>query len=769
MQNFQVPMPDRFSPSQFMPGLVAWLDRWKYLVFIASLAVFVLGGAGMRHVTYDPDVLVYFNRAMPERVALETIEQRFGRTNEIVFVLRGSSNGSMLDQRRLKAIAWLEQQAGTLPKAMAARSPLSLLPNKQQDIDSTTSNELRQTVADTGFSARSVISEDETVAAVAAIYPRSSQSDIDIDAVTSAAQELQKQFRKRFPDIEILMTGRLMMDRAFLIESQEEIYGYAALQILILALILLITFRSIYAASTLMTMVLIVGPVTIGAVGWLGISLNGISSAASTVLIGLAVATGVHIVLAWQRAMRDGMDKVAAVTAAMTMNAAPVMLSVVTTIVSFLCLNFAASPPFGQLGNVVSFGLVIVLIFSFTLLPAILLILPAGVGHQSLKLASSMGRLGCFVIHRSRALFTTFAIFACISLIGISQIKFDDTFSHYFDERFEVRRATDLFENKLSGTIFIDFSVPVSDKDGPFGRAHLERQQEFSRWLLTRAEFAEATSVNTIAAKLAQQAPQLFDENRLPTRPQTAGALRSVYDEMRSEGLITLLDNSEKHSRINVVLHSVSSAETLAFTRDAKEQAEAIFGGPVVATGLPILSAQLSIDSTHTMFVSMVIALMGVSLLILIALRNVRLGLISLLPNILPAVAAIGIWGLFVGEVSFAATVVGALTFGIVVDDTVHMLMKYQAARRDGLDPQGAIQETIRSVGVAVVVTSVALAFSFAAFTLSGFLVNQHLGWLTGLTLIMALIADLFFLPPLILQMEKNQQAARSPRPARVS
>jgi hypothetical protein len=138
-----------------------------------------------------------------------------------------------------------------------------------------------------------------------------------------------------------------------------------------------------------------------------------------------------------------------------------------------------------------------------------------------------------------------------------------------------------------------------------------------------------------------------------------------------------------------------------------------------------------------------------------LALKNIKLGLISLLPNILPAVAAMGIWGFFVGEVSFAATVVGALTFGIVVDDTVHLLMKYQAARERGLGPQLAIHETMRTVGVSVVVTSVALTLSFAVFTFSGFLVNQHLGWLTALTLIAALIADLLFLPPLILYAEK--------------
>ncbi len=761
-------MFDQFSVARLMPSLVAWLERWKYLVFIAAAAITFLGAAGMRHVIHDPDVLVYFSRAMPERQDLDTIETRFGRTNEIVFVLRDTERQPMLTGQRLEAIAWLHARAGRLPKAIAVRSPLSIASNGAKPLNTPESSVLRSAIAEAGYSARSVLSEDETVAAVAIVYPRSSQVDIDIDAVSSAARTLQQDFRQRFGDIEILATGRLMMDRAFLIDSQDEIYGYAALQVSVLALILLITFRSFYASTTLMILVLIVGPATIGSVGWAGISLNGISSAAATVLIGLTVATGVHIVLAWQRAMADGMDRIGAVTAALTVNAAPVTLSIVTTILSFLCLNFAASPPFGQLGNVVSFGLVIVLILSFTLLPALLLILPPNAGHESLKLGPLMGRLASFVIRRSRAMMTAFILCIAGSVAGIAQITFDDTFSHYFDERFEVRRATDLFEEKLSGTIFIDFSVPVVDVGGPFGRAHLERLDRFLSWLRTRPEFAEAVSLGTVALRLAGQVPGMLDERGFPENVSGQEALRAAYNQMREDGLIGLVDPAEQHARINIVLKGVSSAQTLAFTRDAKDQAAAIFGAPVIATGLPILSAQLSIDSTRTMFFSMLVALIGVSLLILLALRNVRLGVISLLPNILPAVAAMGVWGLFVGEVSFAATIVGALTFGIVVDDTVHLMMKYQAARREGLAPQRAIEETIRSVGVAVVVTSLALALSFAVFAFSGFLINQHLGLLTGLTLIIAVIADLFFLPPLILQAEKDRVAAEARRPARV-
>ncbi|MBX2806337.1 MAG: MMPL family transporter [Hyphomicrobiales bacterium] len=748
-------MFERTHIEKQIPALINWVDHHKLIIFIASAMLFIFGGRAMEHVKFDADVLVYFDHSMPERQALERMEAQFGRTNEIVYVLHGRYDGSMLERRRLDAIAWLQDRAESLPDAMATRSPLDLIPNGRANHGETQIEPLKAAIAKAGYSARSFISEDETVAAVAVIYPRSSQSDIDLEKVTTAARTLEAEFRERYPYLEIMMTGRLMMDRAFVLDSQDEIYGYALLQIGILALILLVAFRSLLAMFTLMAVVMISGPITMGTVGLMGFPLNGISSAASTVLLGLAVATGVHIIVAWQRALKDGLGRVEAVTRAMTVNAAPVTLSVVTTILSFLCLNFAASPPFGQLGNVVSLGLVFVFILCFTLLPALLLIIPAARAHETLGLAAVMRRLGCIVVRKSKALFVLLTVSAGTSVAGLAQITFDDTFSHYFDERFEVRRATDLFEEKLSGTIFVDFSIPVTTEGGPFGADHLGKLRRFSYWLAARPEFAETTSLNSVVGRLSSQNPALVNQQGLPASAKAEKTLESLYRAMLDDGLINLVDPAGRHSRVNVVLRGVSSADTMQFTKDAKERAEAIFGAPVDATGLPLLSAQLSIDSTHTMLISMFVALVGVSLLMFLALQNMKLGLISLLPNVLPAAAAMGVWGFFVGEVSFAATVVGALTFGIVVDDTVHLLMKYQAARDRGLGPQLAIHETMRSVGVAVVVTSVALTLSFAVFTFSGFLVNQHLGWLTALTLVAALIADLLFLPPLLLHAEK--------------
>ena len=139
----------------------------------------------------------------------------------------------------------------------------------------------------------------------------------------------------------------------------------------------------------------------------------------------------------------------------------------------------------------------------------------------------------------------------------------------------------------------------------------------------------------------------------------------------------------------------------------------------------------------------------------MIALRRVSLGRVSLVPNQLPLLMAFGIWISFIGEVSFAATVTAALTFGLVVDDTVHILVKYRALRTRGQEPNRAFVSSFRSVGIAVFLTPVDIGTGFAAFALSGFFVNQHFGLLSALTLGAALLVNLLFLPPLLLWVDK--------------
>jgi len=153
-----------------------------------------------------------------------------------------------------------------------------------------------------------------------------------------------------------------------------------------------------------------------------------------------------------------------------------------------------------------------------------------------------------------------------------------------------------------------------------------------------------------------------------------------------------------------------------------------------------------------------VIAMAIISLILIIALKSIPIGLLSLIPNFVPAAMSFGLWGYLIGHVGVAASVVTAVTFGIVVDDTIHFLSKYLRARRERkLNPQEAVRFAFSSVGHALWTTTAVLAAGFIVLSTSGFEVNWSLGLLTAMTIVIALAADFFFLPPLLMKLDRSK------------
>ena len=707
--------PDRWDRA------VAWIDAHRRALLAALAALLVLGVVGTLRVGYEPDVLVYFDPANADRRAFQTVEDRFGRDNEIVFLLRGAP-GLAVSPGGLDAIAALTAQASNIPGVTAVTSILDLVPDPSL---------VPAAVEAAGEAVRPLVSADAGLASVAATVRRSTMGDADVEGLAAAARAARERVPLP-PGADVLLTGRIIIDDAFRTAGGSEMNAQVGLQVVVIALVLLVALRSVALAAALMGLAMLATVVTLGLLGWAGATLNGVSSATPAVLLGIGIATGVHVAMAWQEALRDAPAAIArgasrtairrdAVARAMRENARPVALSVLTTLVSFLALNLAASPPFRQLGNAVALGLVVMLAVVLVALPLALLALPESRGEGRAPLERAMAALGRWTVRGRTGLLALAVLVTALSLAGTARLTFDDVFSHYFDERYEIRRATDLFEERLAGTTQIYLSMPL---DGPDARG---RVRDLSEWL----------------------------------RGQPSVSVVTGPDEDPDASL----DAAGENARIEVVLRGVSSADTLAFAGGVEERAVAAFGDGVIVTGLPILSARLSIESARTMLVATAIALVVVSAILLWTLRSVRLGLVSLVPNLLPMLAAFGAWGVLVGEVSFAATTVAALTFGIVVDDTVHFLVKYARAREAGRSPAEAVVHTMRRVGLALVVTTLAIGAGFATFALSGFLVNRHFGALSALTLGAALLADLMLLPPLLLLADRERR--RSGRRAR--
>ena len=165
--------------------------------------------------------------------------------------------------------------------------------------------------------------------------------------------------------------------------------------------------------------------------------------------------------------------------------------------------------------------------------------------------------------------------------------------------------------------------------------------------------------------------------------------------------------------------------------------------------------AYLGRRNIRAMLFGTTVALVGISLVLIAALRSWRLGLASLVPNLVPGAMGFGIWGLAVGEVGLSLSVVTSMTLGIVVDDTVHFLSKYRRARSElGRSPPDAVRYAFVTVGRALLTTSLVLVAGFLVLSLSSFELNAGMGLLTALVIALALVADFFLLPPLLMRVE---------------
>jgi predicted RND superfamily exporter protein len=167
--------------------------------------------------------------------------------------------------------------------------------------------------------------------------------------------------------------------------------------------------------------------------------------------------------------------------------------------------------------------------------------------------------------------------------------------------------------------------------------------------------------------------------------------------------------------------------------------------------------AHISERNIKGMLKSTALALALITVVLIVAVRSFKFGIFSLIPNIIPAIMTFGLWGLMVGNVNMAVSYIAAMSLGIVVDDTVHFLSKYLRARREmGLSPEAAIQYTFQTVGMALFTTSIILSAGFTVRFFSGFAVIAVMGILMAIAFVFALLADFFFLPVLLLCIDKQ-------------
>jgi hypothetical protein len=444
-------------------------------------------------------------------------------------------------------------------------------------------------------------------------------------------------------------------------------------------------------------------------------------------------------------------------------NMQPVFLTTITTAIGFLSMNFSDAPPFRDLGNIVAMGVVVAYLLSITFLPAMMMILPVKEQVMDTRTSKLMVHLADFVITRRKSLLVIMGLIIIMLISFVPKNELNDEFTKYFSNEIEFRRDSDFTSDNLSGLYLIDYSLESGEEGGVSNPEFLSRLENFANWFRDQPEVIHVNVITDIFKRLNRNLHADREEwYKLPDERNLAAQYLLLYEMSLPYGLDlnNQINVDKSATRMTVMLYNISTSNVIALENRAQQWLsenvpEAMRNDGASPT---LMFSHIGFRNIRAMLLGTTIALVLISIILIFALRSLRIGLISLVPNLIPAAMAFGLWGVMVGQVGLALSVVTGMTLGIVVDDTVHFLSKYLRARREkGLDAPDAVRYAFSTVGLALVATSVVLALGFLVLTNSAFTLNADMGLMTAITIIFALIADFLLLPALLMTLDKKE------------
>ena len=585
------------------------------------------------------------------------------------------------------------------------------------------------------------------------------QSLDEVPQAVEAARALAAEIEAAFP-VKVRLSGMVMLNNAFFEASMQDMSTLVPLMYLVIIVVTFALVRSVSATIGTVLVLMFSAMTAMGLAGYFGIKLTPPSSAAPTIILTLAVADSIHVLISMFDSMRRGSGKHAAIVESLRLNLQPIFLTSVTTAIGFLSMNFSDAPPFHDLGNITAMGVMAAFVFSITFLPALLAIIPVRAPKTEGRLGRGLDRFAGFVTARQRPILWASVAGSLALLAFVPSNELNDDFVGYFDETTSFRQDVDATTEALTGVYQLQYSLPAGDSNGVSDPAFLADAAAFVEWLRAQPEVRHVSSITDTFQRLNKNLhgddPDWY---HLPEDRNLAAQYLLLYELSLPYGLDlnNQLNVDKSSTQVVATLENLTSKEMREIAqRGERWLAENTAEIRSVGVGPAVMFAYISERNIDSMLIGTLVALVLISFLIMVALRSLKIGALSLIPNLLPAGLAFGIWGAMVGEVNMAVSMVTGMTLGIVVDDTVHFLSKYLRARREqGLDAEGAVRYAFSHVGVAIAVTSFILVAGFTVLAQSTFAMNSNMATLTGIAIAMALIADFLLLPTLLLRIDR--------------
>lgn len=753
-----------------------FIIRWRWPVLLLSILAVVLLASGARELTFSTSYRAYFDKDNPYLIAQDQIETAYVKVDNVVIVVQGP-DGDMFTPERLAQIQEITNAAWQMPYVIRVDSltnyqhtradgddlVVSDLVLDTESLDAEDLADIRRVALSEPAVAKRLISADARTAAVVATVQFPPDSADGQPAVAAAARALRTEFLARHPDVRMALTGVVMMSNTFVESAQTDVETlFPAMGILLTAT----TFLFLGSVGGTVAALLLVGfsaAAAMGFGGYMGVQITPGTAVAPIIVLTIAIADSIHILVTLFAEMAGGRGRIEALRESLRINMQPVFLTSVTTAIGFLSLNFSDAPPFREFGNICAAGAIIAWALSVTFLPAAAAILPLRGRRRGYMETFALTWVARLVTAAPGRIVVAMGLLSVLAGLALPRIDVNDKFVELFAKGIEFRDDSDFISENLPGVYFLEYSIGSGEDGGIANPEYLARLGEFTDWLEQQPGVVHVMTVGDVMRRLNRSMhgddPDWY---RLPESRDLAAQYLLLYEMSLPYGLDlnNQIDVAKSSTRVTATLDSISSDEM----KDLKWRADDWLrdnGLPAMAsegTGVSIIFSFLTQRNADAMAVGTAVALLLISACLFLALRSFKIGVVSLLPNLIPPVLAFGLWALIYGEIGFWSAMVTVTALGLIVDFTVHFLSKYLRGRRErGFDADESVRYAFNMVGAALWVTALVLIAGFSALMFSDFVVNAFLGIMVAIIISIALVTDFLFLPAVLLLVDRDK------------
>jgi len=580
-------------------------------------------------------------------------------------------------------------------------------------------------------------------------------------------QSMIAQYADNHPEIKFLLTGKTMQDSAYYAAGQADGQTLFPAMFATIFFILFLCFGSMWVVLVIAACTGIAVLGAAGVIGLSGVPYTVEGTAALIMIMPLAIADSVHVILNYlQNLATNTASRYQAMQHSLRLNVKPILITTLTTVIGFISLNLTESPPVHLIGNTVAIGMVFAFFISITILPALVLLIPMNLGASVAVKGAELNQVADWVNRNRKYIVLVGAIITSISIASLPLNSLDQTSTESFQPSNPFRQDSEWINANLTGIERMNFVLEY--KNGIQEPEYLHSLDKFSQWLRKQPEVVNVNAFSDVVKRLNRTMHD--DKAEWYVIPETADLIAQYvlfYEQSLPYGLdLTNQVNFERTgTRVFVVLEKLSNQEIIAFETRALHWLQ-----DSTPTGITFLSASPSSMFAHQInrnikgvAQGLLATIVLVAITLTVILKSWRLGLASLLPNIVPIVAAFGLWGWLKADVGLLVILAMTISIGIVVDDTVHFLVKYRSARTrlpEPGDTEPQVEQAIRFVfsntGMACLITTIAIATGFMVLLFSEFTPHAEMSLMCALTVAFAWLVDFLLLPAALWHIDSD-------------